>query len=132
MRAVSIDARSSSFDGLLRPGDRVDVLFTSNGDNATKTLMQSVLVLSVGGNIARTDEATGASQRSTGTSVTLSVTVEQAQIVTQSTARGKLTLSLRNAEDIALVEESKDASTSQKQAPLGTALATKGPIEHVR
>jgi pilus assembly protein CpaB len=107
MRAVAIDLRSGDFDGLLRPGDRVDVLFTTNpkdGASATTTLLQNLLVLSVGGNIARADQGNSGASVRAGGSVTLSVSALQAQVVTQARERGRLTLSLRNPDDITLVE----------------------------
>jgi pilus assembly protein CpaB len=107
MRAVSIQGRASDFDGLLRPGDRVDVLFTagSKGDEpgSTVTLLQNLLVLSVGGSVGRADEEPK-DVFGRGGSVTLGATVEQAQIVTNAKERGRLTLTLRNSNDITLVE----------------------------
>jgi pilus assembly protein CpaB len=106
-RAVTVDGRTASFDGLLRPGDRVDVLFTTGDKDdpreATTTLLQNLLVLSVGGSIARPDEDSKGSGR--GTSVSLSATMEQAQILTLSAQHGRLTLTLRNPDDIQLVED---------------------------
>ena len=107
MRAVSFDVHAGDFDGLLRPGDRVDVLFTLNPKedaSATTTLLQNLLVLSVGDDIARADQTGPAASIRGGDSVTLSVTALQAQIVTQARERGRLTLSLRNPDDITLVE----------------------------
>lgn len=104
MRAVSINAKTSDFDGLLRPGDRVDLLFTPGEEGgATTTLLQNLLVLSVGANVGRADEIPK-ERLSRGSSVTLSTTVEQAQVVTQAKERGRLTLTLRNSSDITLVE----------------------------
>ena len=110
LRAVTIDARAADFEGLLRPGDRVDVLFTTPGKDAeggaTTTLLQNLLVLSVGGDLGKrggtsNDEAGGLGRMG---SVTLSATLEQAQVVTQAKERGKLGLTLRNPDDIQLVE----------------------------
>jgi Flp pilus assembly protein CpaB len=107
MRAVAIDARSGNFEGLLRPGDRVDVLFTAGakgGDvGSTVTLLQNLLVLSVGGNIAKVDEASGRGSWHAG-SVTVAASVEDAQILTQAKERGRLSLTLRNSGDITLAE----------------------------
>jgi pilus assembly protein CpaB len=106
MRAVAIDGRTADFDGLLRPGDRVDVLLSlgaQNGaDGSTLTLLQNILVLSVGGTIERTDSTEKTYGR--GSTVTVSTTVEQSQILTEAIRRGKLTLTLRNGDDITLVE----------------------------
>ncbi len=140
MRALAIDARSADFDGLLRPGDRVDVLFTkgekSDGGGATSTLLQNLLVLSVGGNIARADDDDAS--RGRGRSVTLSVTVEQAQLLTQAEQRGRLSLTLRNSEDIKIVEALPETAgntltlAANKPSDAPVVKATKGSIEHVR
>lgn len=141
MRAVDIDLRSNDFDGLLRPGDRVDVLFTSTskeGASSTTTLLQNVLVLSVGGSIARADEA-APNAGARGNSVVLSVTTLEAQLLTQARERGRLTLSLRNPDDITLVEGLPE--TSQKDVLAGARVTererpsvapAKEGIEHVR
>ena len=108
LRAVTIDARAADFEGLLRPGDRVDVLFTTPGKDpeggVTTTLLQNLLVLSVGGDLGKRggSDETGALGRMG--SVTLSATLEQAQLITQAKERGKLGLTLRNPDDIQLVE----------------------------
>jgi pilus assembly protein CpaB len=136
-RAVAIDSRAADFQGLLRPGDRVDVLLTSGdkGAGSTATLLQNLLVLSVGSNIARVDDDT-AKGGGRGSGVTVSATLEQAQVLAQAEQRGRLTLVLRNSEDVTVVEGlpettganlfgAKDAAPSQRPA-------TKGAIEHVR
>lgn len=119
-RAVSIDGRAADFDGLLRPGDRVDVLFTAatKGDepSSTATLLQNLLVLSVGGNVGRADEAPKGSFARSG-SVTLAASVEQAQIVTQAKERGRLSLTLRNPNDITLVEDVPEATGKNLTTP---------------
>jgi len=110
LRAVTVDAHAADFDGLLRPGDRVDVLFTTPGKDAeggtTTTLLQNLLVLSVGTDLGRRDDAKNGDSSVAGRvgSVTLSATLEQAQLLTQAKERGKLGLTLRNPEDIQLVE----------------------------
>jgi pilus assembly protein CpaB len=140
LRAVAIDSGSSNFEGLLRPGDRVDVLFTTSGKDdaaSTMTLLQNLLVLSVGSSVAR--ETEGARSYGARASVTVGATVEQAQLLTQAKERGRLTLTLRNVDDIALVEgvpetTSKDlvpAKDLRDPRPVKAA-ASKGAIEHVR
>lgn len=126
MRAISIDGRAADFDGLLRPGDHVDVLLSmgaqAESNGATHTLLQNLLVLSVGGTTLRSD----ASERtySRGATVTVSASVEQAQVLTEAIRRGKLTLTLRNNDDITIVEGiaetgSKDLVARTIQAPKG-------------
>jgi pilus assembly protein CpaB len=140
MRAVALDGRSIDFEGLLRPGDRVDVVFTGNdkevGAGSTMTLLQNLLVLSVGGDITRSDDPAKRGHSHTG--VALSATVEQAQVLTLAQQRGRLALTLRNAEDIAVLASlpettAKDILGAKDRQDWR---ATKGPapkeIEHVR
>ncbi|HVJ17440.1 MAG TPA: Flp pilus assembly protein CpaB, partial [Polyangiaceae bacterium] len=143
MRAVPIDLRAADFDGLLRPGDRIDLLFTAGGKESggsTTTLLQNLLVLSVGGNLSRADEKAGAAVLRSGGNVTVAATVEQAQLITQAKERGRLSLSLRNPDDITLVEGLPETTNAQvvgrveTSAPAQTKKAgqVKEGIEHVR
>lgn len=141
MRAVSVDLRAADFDGLLRPGDRVDLLFTAgakDGAGSTITLLQNLLVLSVGGSIARADEVAGAKALRAGGNVTLSASVEQVQLITQAKERGRLSLALRNPDDITVVEGLPETTSADvvraPQAAVTTqkAVQAKEAIEHVR
>ena len=137
MRAVPLDLRSADFDGLLRPGDRVDVLFSTGAkgdEGATQTLLQNLLVLSVGGTLGGDDETPAGARGG----VTLSATIEQAQVLTQAQLRGRLSLTLRNTDDLTLAEglpetssrdllQSRDRTDSQRRPT-----AVKGAIDHVR
>jgi pilus assembly protein CpaB len=135
-RAVAIDSRAADFQGLLRPGDRVDVLLTSGdkGSGSTATLLQNLLVLSVGSNIARVDDD-GAKGGGRG-GVTLSATLEQAQVLEQAEQRGRLTLVLRNSDDVTVVEGLPETTGANlfaaKDATPSARPVTKGAIEHVR
>jgi pilus assembly protein CpaB len=142
MRAVSIDSRTADFDGLLRPGDRVDVLFSTgtkeDNGGSTVTLLQNLLVLSVGGNITRAEDGANAGV-SRGVSVSLSATLEQAQLLTHAAQRGRLALTLRNSDDIRLIEGvqetgAKDLALAKDRADWRQAKdsPTKGAIDHVR
>ena len=122
MRAITIQAdQSATFGGLVRPGDRVDVLMTltrpSTGttitldeDRVTIALLQNLLVLAAG-------QDTGALQRATARAptqmndVTLSTTVEQAQLLAFSQQRGRLTLLLRHPDDITVIEGLPETTT---------------------
>jgi pilus assembly protein CpaB len=139
-RAVVVDSRSADFDGLLRPGDRVDVLLTVGGRDdvsSTVTLVQNLMVLSVGGSTIRSEPESEAAAKVARGSVTLSATVEQAQVLTQAQQRGRLTLTVRSTGDITLVEGLPQTS-SNDLVPTATAVAPiadapkKGAIEHVR
>lgn len=142
-RAVAIDGRSADFQGLLRPGDRVDVLLTTSAKEATSTtvtLLQNLLVLSVGANIARADEETAKSFSRGG--ATVSATPAQAQVLTQAQERGRLTLVLRNSADVAVVEGMNETTAAnllqqggRDRAPSDRAPKSPGikeAIEHVR
>jgi pilus assembly protein CpaB len=110
MRAITIRADgTSAFGGLLRPGDRVDAFLTvargvDDDARVTIPLLQNVIVLAVG-------EDTGAildveTRRGESVSqVTLGVTVAQSQVVAFATDRGRLTLVLRNPDDVAVIED---------------------------
>jgi len=103
MRAVAIPATApSTFNGLLRPGDRVDVLLTTVGgtdQRMTIPLLQNLLVLATGEDLDRATERTNGRSRRRST-VTLGVTIEQSQVITFGRSRGDLTLVLRNPDDI--------------------------------
>ncbi len=139
MRAIALDARFVNFEGLLRPGDRVDVVFTTTdkeaGSGSTMTLLQNILILSVGGDIARNSDKVHKGNDYAG--VTLSATVEQAQVLTQAQQRGRLTLTLRNSEDIAVLESlpettAKDVVGAKDRQEWRAAKATPlKEIEHV-
>jgi len=141
MRGFALDGKSATFDGLLRPGDRVDVVFTSaekeGASGSTVTLLQNLMVLSVSGEITRSEDSSKVS--AARGSVTLSATVEQAQLLTQAEKRGRLTLTLRNAEDIALLESvpettDKDLVNAKDRLDWHDRKSTmpKETIEHVR
>lgn len=119
MRAFAFFAKKAApFAGLLRPGDRVDVLF-SPGDqmgtvtSATLTLLQNVLVLAVGADVGATDTKTG----SNGRAVTVSLTPEQAQLVTHAQSQGQLDVVLRNPEDIVVLKDLPETTSSDIREP---------------
>jgi len=99
MRAYSLSEGATSFDGLLRPGDRVDVLFSSGTDGASHTLLQNVLVLTVGADLGAAGKGTDDDARD-GDGVTLSVTQAQAERLASAEGHGRLALVLRNPEDL--------------------------------
>ena len=108
MRAVSFSATvASAFHGLLRPGDRVDVLLTTERpgggeQRVTFALLQNVLVLAVGDDLGATERE--GQQLGLSTTVSVGVSAEQAQVLAFALDRGPLTLSLRNPEDIETLE----------------------------
>ncbi|HTE51116.1 MAG TPA: Flp pilus assembly protein CpaB [Kofleriaceae bacterium] len=118
MRAITIRAdATSAFGGLLRPGDRVDAFLTvaregdANG-RVTIPLLQNVIVLAVGQDTGALEEEPS---RKAGpvNQVTLGVTVAQAQVVAFSTDRGRLSLVLRNPDDIAMLDGIPDTTVEK-------------------
>jgi Flp pilus assembly protein CpaB len=109
MRGYALSERDASFDGLLRPGDRVDVVFTpaENRSEAT-TLLSNVLVLTVGGNLGQDGaEPVG------GGRVTLSTTPEQATVLAQREGTGRLRLTLRNPQDAVVPKPAEPVSAAR-------------------
>ncbi len=125
MRAVTIRAdTTSAFGGLLRPGDRVDLLITTSrdgtaeGNRVTVPLLQNVIVLAVGKDTGM--EEVDGRRRSVErrfNEVTLSVTVEQAQILTLADHSGTITLTLRNPDDIAILDGLPETTRSDILEP---------------
>jgi len=103
-RAISIPASAAlTFDGLLRPGDRVDVLLTVKDPNTkiptTYPLFQNLIVLAIGRTMG---SASGRSKVSSGgiSTVTLNVNISDGLVITNAMQMGKLTILLRNVDDI--------------------------------
>jgi Flp pilus assembly protein CpaB len=101
-RAMTLQARGSSFDALLTPGDRVDVLRQGAG-GSTEVVLQDVVVLAVGDDLGGPEtRAVHARGSARGASVTVSVTLEQSRVLAQAEALGTLRLVMRNPDDIGL------------------------------
>lgn len=116
-RAITIRAdASTSFGGLVRPGDRVDVLLTlerATQDPVTVPLLQNLLVLAAGQDTGAMQRPGQAARRpQTINQVTLSASVEQSQLLAFASERGRLTLVLRNPDDIEVLEDLPETSTA--------------------
>lgn len=108
MRAVTIGTSGGAFGGMLKPGDRVDILLTVQGENMaprTLTVLQNLMVVAVGANTGG-----GTADTTAQTSVTFAVTVEQSQLLTFAGTLGGLSLTLRNPDDIQVLDDLKDTS----------------------
>lgn len=107
-RAITILAtQTSAFNGLLRPGDHVDVILTigdpmraSGWRNAL--LLENVAVLAIGRMLheEETDEGRRGYRLGQTTSVTLEVTFAQGALITQAQQDGRIQLTLRNGSDV--------------------------------
>jgi pilus assembly protein CpaB len=128
-----------SFGGLLGPGDRVDVVLVTKdtsglvGDDGTRkravTLLQSALVLAVGGSMERNEGGTGG--------VTLLLSPEQAQLLMISRGQGQLQLVLRNPDDVAVRDSvsavtHEDLADPKRRAGFAHAHARPGDTKGVR
>jgi pilus assembly protein CpaB len=140
MRAVTIRAdATSNFGGLIRAGDRVDVFATLartnlEGERVTVPLLQNVLVLAAGRDTG--GEAAQARQGTTGTQnttqqtgdsinqITLSTTIDEAALLVFAQDRGRLSLVLRNPDDIAVVEGLPETGMNDLIQARGRAHAT--------
>lgn len=115
-RAMSMPVDNiSGLSGLLRPGDRVDIIGTfptgskdqvipeAGGGTSvgyiTMTLLQNVTLLAVGDQISN---VSGKKKDNNYSTVTMSVTVEEAELLHIAQTRGEMSLLLRHPEDVAI------------------------------
>ncbi len=119
MRALAIPASNAlTFDGLLRAGDRVDVLLTIRDERSdtsrTYPLLQNLIVLAIGQQMGgnRERKSSGNSQIST---VTLAVKPTEGQVLANAMRDGMLTLLLRNVNDIRLLERGDESAPIEAQ-----------------
>jgi pilus assembly protein CpaB len=114
-RAITIPVdRSLSMGGNLRPGHRVDVLGTfrkgeDRHNRVTVTLLQNVKVLAVGrsmqSNSFFVSLSSAASQKAARSrTVTLSVGLDEAALLSLSTKQGSLSLALRGRQDLEVIK----------------------------
>lgn len=115
MRAVSVRTdTNSAFGGLIRPGDRVDLLFhlgattITADERMTLSILQNMLVLAVdadmGDSLAGDSNARNSRASSYVNQIVLSATPEQAQLIAYAQERGRLSLVLRNPNDITILD----------------------------
>jgi pilus assembly protein CpaB len=100
MRAVTLRVNDIiAIAGFVMPGMRVDVLITGHppgrSSTTTKTVLQNILVLSSGQNM-QTD---GGGKPIDAASVTVLVTLPQAELLTLAGSEGRIQLVLRNGGD---------------------------------
>jgi pilus assembly protein CpaB len=116
-RALTIPVdMSGSMAGMLRPGDRVDVLGTfaraQGSDWATVTLLQNVQVLATGDQRAGEGGEEMASMPQGGprtfSSITVSVDLEEAELLVFSMQRGPINIVLRSQDDIETQDDIPD------------------------
>lgn len=116
MRAVTVAAtnRGDKSYALIRPGDRLDVIATVpsglNGETQSSVvLLQNVLVLAIGVDTGNEPEKTTDRNELL---LTLSITVPEAQLLALATEKGKLSVALRNPDDVRVTEGMSDLSSA--------------------
>ena len=117
-RALTIPVdMSGSLAGMLKPGDRIDILGTfargQGTDWATVTLLQNVLVIATGDIRGEGEESTGGGGGSgqgprTFSNITVSVDLEEAELLVFSMQRGPINVALRSREDIETLDDIPD------------------------
>jgi len=105
-RAISISVDStSSVTTLVKPGDYVDIVGTfrfpeMKGDRSmdviTMTILQNVYILATGKELAITQRYSANRKRKGYSTVTLSLTPKEVEMIIFATQKGRLTLSLRS------------------------------------
>ncbi|SEM08260.1 pilus assembly protein CpaB [Stigmatella aurantiaca] len=116
-RAVTIEAKSTtSVGGWIRPNDHVDVIGTfrdpQTDENVAVTLLQNVIVLATGKITGTTNVNLIPENQRDYTNISLLVIPEEAEILVLASELGNLTLSLRNEDDVDLIEERGRATIS--------------------
>jgi pilus assembly protein CpaB len=115
MRAVSVRAQSDDKSySLIRPGDRVDVIatFPIEKTNARQSivLLQNVLILAVG--LETTQEPTkNGTPGNQEMLLNMSLTIPEAQLLALANEKGRISVALRNPDDVKLTEGVADLSS---------------------
>jgi pilus assembly protein CpaB len=118
-RALTIEARQNS---MIRPGDYVDVLATFKSRSgqdysaATVVLLQRVLVLAVGNELQRQAQQAGNDSsrgpNSSARNLTLSLELDEAQMVALADQNAELSVALRGGTDPGVVDGLPDLTTN--------------------
>jgi pilus assembly protein CpaB len=109
-RAITIEAKSvTAVGGWVRPNDHVDIIGTfkdpATNEQVAVTLLQNVIILATGKITGTTNINLIPESERSYSNVSLLVIPEEAEILVLSQELGNLTLSLRNEEDIDVLEE---------------------------
>jgi len=107
-RATPIRVEIDDVLQLIRPGDFVDVLGVFADGSAASVLLQRVLVLATG--LDTTQNTTGATNRNRIEALTLSVSMEESQLLALAQADGKLSVIVRNPDDQRVTASPPDVS----------------------
>lgn len=116
-RAITIEAKSTTaVGGWIRPNDHVDVIGTfrdpQTDENVAVTLLQNVIVLATGKITGTTNVNLIPESQRSYSDISLLVIPEEAEILVLAQELGNLTLSLRNEDDVDIIEERGRATIS--------------------
>lgn len=137
-RAITVPVDDvNAIAGLLVPGDLVDLLYTERRgtQSAVRPLLQKVLVLATGTTTERAaldaQGGAGAADATSFTTVTLSVTPEEAQRVVLAQRAGELTAVLRHPADAAAVPGTPLGSASLSGSASGARAVARAAPQYV-
>jgi pilus assembly protein CpaB len=116
-RAITIEAKQvTAVGGWVRPNDHVDLIGTfrdpQTDENVAVTLLQNVIVLATGKITGTTNVTLIPESQREYNNVSLLVIPEEAEILVLASELGNLTLSLRNEDDVDIIEERGRATIS--------------------
>jgi pilus assembly protein CpaB len=116
-RALTIEAgKTTAVGGWVRPNDHVDIIGTfkdpQTNESVAVTLMQNVIVLATGKITGTTNVNLIPEAQREYSNVSLLVIPEEAEILVLATEVGGLTMSLRNEDDVDVLEERGRATLS--------------------
>lgn len=116
-RAITIGASlTTSVGGWIRPNDHVDVIGTfrdpQTNESVAVTLLQNVIVLATGKITGTTNVNLISESQREYSNISLLVIPEEAEILVLAMELGELTLSLRNEDDVDIIEERGRATIS--------------------
>jgi pilus assembly protein CpaB len=116
-RAITIEAKNTtSVGGWIRPNDKVDVIGTfrdpQTDESVAVTLLQNVIVVATGKITGTTNVNLIPESQREYNNISLMVLPEEAEILVLATELGQLTLTLRNEDDVDLIEERGRATIS--------------------
>ena len=109
-RAMTIEAgKTTAVGGWVRPNDHVDIIGTfkdpQTNESVAVTLMQNVIVLATGKITGTTNVNLIPEGQREYSNVSLLVLPEEAEVLVLSSELGGLTMSLRNEDDVDVIEE---------------------------
>ncbi len=121
-RAVTIEVDSvTGIEGWTQPGAHVDVYLTyvepKEGKRVTRIAVENAVVLSLGGSAKKTNSEEGVENTKVANTVTLAVPVNDSLKIQTAKAMGRITLALRNPNDVASPGAEEFNSDQWEQKP---------------